>query len=110
MDLLTIFFSTFLLVFIGELGDKTQIASGTGALANRKMTRLIFFSSSLALVTVAGLTVFGAGLIPSGFIPLIKKLGGILLVLYGIYLFRDAHNNETETDAESLDKTAWKLF
>jgi len=63
MDLITIFLTTFGLIFIGELGDKTQIAAGTGTLANKKKVRLIFFSSALALVAVAGLTVFGAGFI-----------------------------------------------
>jgi putative Ca2+/H+ antiporter (TMEM165/GDT1 family) len=61
-------------VFVGELGDKTQIAAGTNTLANRRHTGTIFLSSSLALLAVAGLTVFGAGFIPSNLVPLPKKL------------------------------------
>jgi putative Ca2+/H+ antiporter (TMEM165/GDT1 family) len=73
VELLSIFASTFLLVFIGELGDKTQIATGTGTLANRGQPQVVFFSSTLALVTVAGLTVFFAGLIPPAVLPQVQK-------------------------------------
>lgn len=109
MDLITVFISTFLLVFVGELGDKTQIAAGTGTLANQKQVRTIFFSSALALMTVAGITVFGAGLIPETFVPVIKKVGGGLLALYGIYLFLKV--NGTDEESEELEaKAGWGLF
>lgn len=109
MDLATIFLSVFLLVFIGELGDKTQIAAGTGTLANRKKVGVIFLSSVLALVAVSGLTTFGAGLIPEEIIPLVKRIGGVLLVLYGIYLFKIA-NEPVEMEAEADEKSSWALF
>ncbi len=109
MDLGTVFFSTFLLVFIGELGDKTQIAAGTGTLANRKQTGTIFLSSILALVAVSGLTVFGAGLIPKTLIPTLTLFGGGLLIVYGLYLFfkTDDSDDEGSTVAE---KGVWGLF
>lgn len=108
MDLSTVFISTFLLVFIGELGDKTQIAAGTGTLANAKNVRLIFLSSALALTCVAGMTVFGAGLIPASAVPIIKQIGGVLLVLYGIYLFRKA--GAPVEESEERENSGWKLF
>jgi putative Ca2+/H+ antiporter (TMEM165/GDT1 family) len=109
MDVIPIFASTFFLVFIGELGDKTQIAAGTGTLANRKQTSTIFLSSILALVTVSGLTVFGAGLIPATLVPTLTLVGGGLLIFYGIYLFfkTDKSDGEDETFEE---KSAWGLF
>lgn len=109
MDSLTILFSTFILVFVGELGDKTQIAAGTGALANNTRMRVIFFSSVLALTAVASLTVFAASLVPATYVPWVKKIGGILLFIYGAYLFYDAHVDE-DTNEELVDKNIWKLF
>lgn len=109
MDLIVLFLTTFLLVFIGELGDKTQIAAGTGTLANQRNTRIIFLSSALALITVAGLTVFFAGLIPKSFVPTIVKVGGVLLVLYGVYLYRKI--NSEDSDDMALEKNnGWLLF
>jgi Ca2+/H+ antiporter, TMEM165/GDT1 family len=105
----TIFLSTFLLVFIGELGDKTQIAAGTGTLANTKRVNTIFFSSALALTCVAGITAFAAGLIPTSAVPTIKQVGGVLLVLYGIYLFRKAGQPDNEEHEEETG-TGFKLF
>ncbi len=94
MELITTFFWTFLIVGIGELGDKTQIASGVGALANRNNVKIIFFSSALALISVAGITTLFAGFIPENYLPKIIKAGGFLLILYGIYLFDTASKNE----------------
>lgn len=109
MNLSTVFISTFLLVFIGELGDKTQIAAGTGTLANRKQTGTIFFSSVLALVAVSGLTVFGAGLIPRSIVPTLTKVGGALLILYGIYLIRKTDESDSADDARE-EENSWGLF
>lgn len=108
MEITTTVFYTFVLVFVGEMGDKTQIAAGTGALANRGRTRTIFLSSALALTTVAGLTVFFAGFIPANWIPVIQKIGGVLLVGYAVYLFKKA-GVEAESE-ESTDSVGWKLF
>ncbi len=48
--------STFALVFLAELGDKTQLASFTIAAKSRKPWE-VFASASLALVVVTGLGV-----------------------------------------------------
>lgn len=110
MDLGTVFVSTFILVFIGELGDKTQIAAGTGTLNNQKNGKLIFFSSVFALTTVAGLTVFSAGLIPETLLPSIKNIGGILLVLYGIYLYKQAGSIDFDKTEEVSKQNNWGIF
>jgi putative Ca2+/H+ antiporter (TMEM165/GDT1 family) len=109
VDFDAVFISTFLLVFTGELGDKTQIAAGTGTLANRKQIGTIFVSSILALVAVSGLTVFGAGLIPKTLIPTLTLIGGGFLIIYGIHLF---FKTEGPGDKDGLleKKATWGLF
>ena len=96
MDFIIVFFTAFWLVLVGELGDKTQIAACTGALANRKDTFIIFLSSALALLAVAALTVFFAGLIPESWLPKVELFGGLALFGYGIYLYRQAGIPEAE--------------
>lgn len=111
MNVLSIFFSTYLLVFVGELGDKTQIAAGTSTLAYRHYARLLFFSSSLALTTVAGLTVFISVLIPSSILSNIQLVGGLLLVLYGLYLlFRQPAAVEVEQTEQEFRNHGLRLF
>lgn len=109
MEVTTTVLYTFLLVFVGELGDKTQIATGTGALANRARMKVIFLSSASALTAVAGLTVFFASLIPESWLPAIQNLGGILLIGYGVYLFIKAEEGDNEDDNQ-IKAGGWKLF
>jgi putative Ca2+/H+ antiporter (TMEM165/GDT1 family) len=110
MDLVTIFLSTFILIFVGELGDKTQITAGTGTLANKNNIGVIFFSSSLALVTVSGLTVFFAGLISDEYIPIITKTGGVLLCVYGVVLFLRANSPDETTASNTDNQKSYGLF
>ncbi len=109
MELMSIFASTFVMVFIGELGDKTQITTGTGTLANPSRVRIIFLSSSLALITVAGITAFFAGLIPNEYISFVVKMGGIALIAYGIYLFNKIGKEES-AEEDSSEKSDWMIF
>jgi putative Ca2+/H+ antiporter (TMEM165/GDT1 family) len=105
----TTFVSVFVLVFVGELGDKTQFAAGTGTLTNPSRVKIIFLSSVLALVVASGITTFLAGLIPKPALPTIVLAGGILLTIYGIYLFTQAGIDEDKKDTTSK-KTNWALF
>jgi putative Ca2+/H+ antiporter (TMEM165/GDT1 family) len=110
LSIVTIFVSTFLLVFIGELGDKTQFAAGTATLANRNQTRIILASSVLALVLVSGITVFFAGLIPETLLPKIVGFGGLALIGYGCYLYIDANKTDNELIENPFKKNRWALF
>ncbi len=109
-EFLAVLFSTFGIVFVGELGDKTQVAAGTGALANRSRTRWIFAGSAAALTTVALLTTVGAGLIPRSWLPVIEIVGGIGLVIYGLYLAYQAYKNGDDGDEKEATGTGWMLF
>jgi putative Ca2+/H+ antiporter (TMEM165/GDT1 family) len=110
VELLTIFLTTFIFIFVGELGDKTQIAAGTGTLANRGSMKIIFLSSALALTIVAGITVFAAGLIPTDIIPAIQRIGGGLLILYAAWLTYKMCNCDEETIKTSDSKSNYVLF
>ena len=77
---------TFFVVFIGELGDKSQIAAGTSSLLHKGQRLTVFTSSALALFSVTFLTTFAAAIIPASFVSHVIVVGGILLVLYSFYL------------------------
>lgn len=109
MELIGVFSSIFWLVFIGEFGDKTQFAAGTGTLANHGRIRFIYASSVLALIAVSAVTTFLAGYIPTSYLPIITLLGGALLIIYGLYLYSQA--GKADEDSKKIDeKSNWKLF
>ena len=96
--------STFLTVFLAELGDKTQLAtvaiSGT---SNRPLA--VFLGSSSALVLASFLGAFAGGsvatVIPSDLLQLVASVG--FLVIGGrllLPLFSDAENS-TDGDQTS---------
>ncbi len=58
-----IFFTIFITVFLAEMADKTQIATLLYASSMEKSRLLVFFASSLALVTTTAIAVLGGSLI-----------------------------------------------
>jgi putative Ca2+/H+ antiporter (TMEM165/GDT1 family) len=84
--MLKIIFSTFLLVFIAELGDKTQLTTMLlSAESNSKAA--VFFGSSLALVCSSLLGVLFGSII-NKYIPpnIIQTAAAIAFILIGILL------------------------
>lgn len=83
----TIFY-TFFLVFVAELGDKTQLAT---MLLSAKSNSIIsvFIGSSLALVCSSFIGVF-AGAYITRYVPpsYIQNAAGILFILMGILILR----------------------
>jgi putative Ca2+/H+ antiporter (TMEM165/GDT1 family) len=85
------FSSTFALLFVAEMGDKTQLAALSMA-ARAGSPWPVFFGAALALVVVSGLGVaFGQGLcrlIPERALKLISALGFVAvgaLMLAGVF-------------------------
>lgn len=109
MEYLMLFLSTFAIVFIGELGDKTQIAAGSGALSNKDDKVLIFLGSAGALVLVAGITTFFTNLIPQEILPLLTQVGGVLLIAYSLYLYYKLGDPDHE-EGSNPSKNGLALF
>ncbi len=79
--------ATFGLIFLAELGDKTQLAAITIA-SETGRPWLVFLGASLAMVTVTLLAVFlGAGV--ARLVPpvVIHKSAGVLFIIFGVLFF-----------------------
>jgi len=88
MDL-RLFLSTFVTIFLVEVGDKTQLATFT--LASQSQSRLsVFAGASLALAANAAIGVFAAkGVMHVIPIEWLRRAGGALFIVLGLfYLLR----------------------
>ncbi|HVU01355.1 MAG TPA: TMEM165/GDT1 family protein [Polyangiaceae bacterium] len=75
--------STYLAIFLAELGDKTQLA--TLALATERSRWAVFAGSALALVTTSALAVLGGDALARAVPPhWIKRGAGLLFVVLGV--------------------------
>lgn len=76
--------TTFGVIFLAEMGDKTQIAAMTMA-AGKKRPWEVFVGASLALVAVSAIGVV-VGAMLSQYLPLdwIKRIAGLAFIVIGI--------------------------
>tara|TARA_Y100001968_G_scaffold278876_1_gene274477 strand:+ start:448 stop:741 length:294 start_codon:yes stop_codon:yes gene_type:complete len=95
--LLTLLFSTFVTVFIAEIGDKTQLTTITlSSTTNKPLAVFIGSSVALILATLLGALAGGsiANLIPAF---ILKQLSGLVFLIIGINLlaqsFKDINND-----------------
>ena len=85
MDIKTIL-TTFSLIFLAELGDKTQFAALCLS-ADSKSRLAVFLGASLALVTSALLAVLLGAFLARCFPPyIVKTVGGILFIVMGVVM------------------------
>ena len=84
--ILTLLFTTFVTVFLAEMGDKTQLTTITLSSTTNKPLA-VFFGSSLALISATLLGALAGGSI-ANLIPafLLKLLSGIVFLIIGINL------------------------
>ena len=84
---LRVFLSTFALLFVAELGDKTQLAV-ISMTAKHKMPIWVFAGAGLALVAVTFLGVVG-GEVLTRFIPelVLRKAAAVLFVVMGVLMW-----------------------
>lgn len=85
MDLKTLA-TTFSLIFLAELGDKTQFAALCLS-ADSKSRMAVFLGASLALVTSALLAVILGAFLARCFPPhVVKTVAGILFIIMGVVM------------------------
>ncbi len=86
----TLFYSTFMLIFLAELGDKTQLAvMSQSAASSSKWTVFVAGATALAASTAIGVL---AGGVLRKVVPddrLIKFAGGLLFISFGILMLRE---------------------
>ena len=101
--ILSLLLSTFITIFVAELGDKTQLATLTiSGTSNKPLA--VFLGSSLALVFASLLGALAGGSI-SNFVPeiILKSIASITFLIIGIRLFiqsftlNENDNNERDT-------------
>lgn len=76
--------TTFGVIFLAEMGDKTQIAAMTMA-AEKKRPWQVFIAASLALTAVSAIGVI-AGSLLGNYLPLewIKRGAGVIFIIIGV--------------------------
>ncbi len=78
--------STFALVFMAELGDKTQLATLAMAASSRSRW-LVFAGAALALVTITFLSVVMVELLTRVVpVELVKRISGLVFIVIGVAL------------------------
>ena len=82
--ILTLLFTTFVTVFLAEMGDKTQLTTITLSSTTNKPLA-VFIGSSLALISATLLGALAGGSI-ANLIPayLLKLISGIVFLIIGI--------------------------
>ena len=98
--ILSLLLSTFLTIFIAELGDKTQLATLTiSGTSNKPLA--VFLGSSTALVFASLLGALAGGSI-SNFVPeiILKSIASVTFFIIGIRLFINSFNSDEKDNKE----------
>tara|TARA_Y100001968_G_scaffold199599_1_gene183198 strand:+ start:79 stop:375 length:297 start_codon:yes stop_codon:yes gene_type:complete len=96
---LTLLFTTFIAVFLAEMGDKTQLTTITLSSTTNKPLA-VFMGSSIALILATLLGALAGGSI-ANLIPayLLKLLSGIVFLIIGFNLLSQS-KKETSNDSQ----------
>ena len=102
--ILSLLISTFLTIFLAELGDKTQLATLTiSGTSNKPLA--VFLGSSCALVFASLIGALTGGSI-SSFLPeiLLKSIASITFLIIGVRLLINSFvNYQTENEGTSIN-------
>ena len=97
--ILSLLLSTFITIFIAELGDKTQLATLTMSGTSNKPLA-VFLGSSTALVLASLVGALAGGSI-SNFVPeiILKSIASVTFFILGIRLFINSYtSNENDNN------------
>jgi putative Ca2+/H+ antiporter (TMEM165/GDT1 family) len=85
MDL-RVLLTTFGIIFLAEMGDKTQLAAMTMS-AQTKRPWAVFIGASLALAAVSAIGVLVGG-VAGQYVPLewVKRIAAVLFILIGVLM------------------------
>jgi len=100
--ILNLLLSTFLTVFIAELGDKTQLATLTiSGTSNQPLAVILGSSSALVFASLLGALTGGS---ISSFVPeiILKLIASLTFLIIGIRLFINSFTS-TEIDNKEID-------
>ena len=88
MDL-RVFLTTLGIIFLAEMGDKTQLAAMTMA-AQTKKPWAVFLGASIALAAVSALGVLVGGVI-GNYVPLewVKRVAALAFIVIGVLMLMD---------------------
>lgn len=110
---LDIFLLSFGIIFINELGDKSQILAMTSSLAYHKRRLTLFLSGSLALVLSSALAIGAAHLFPDTWIPYVEKFAGAALCIFALWLLFQLLVSQSSEEHEGkvlLEAGIWSVF
>ncbi len=84
-----VFLTTFGVIFLAEMGDKTQLAAMTMS-AQSKKPWAVFIASALALTAVSAIGVVVGGVV-GNYLPLIwiKRAAAIAFIVIGVLILLD---------------------
>jgi len=84
-----IMLSTFGVIFLAEMGDKTQLAAMTMA-AQSKKPWAVFLGASFALVAVSAVGVL-VGSVIGNYVPIVwvKRIAALLFIVIGVLILLD---------------------
>ena len=93
--ILTLLFTTFVTVFLAEMGDKTQLTTITLSSTTNKPVA-VFIGSSLALILATLLGTLAGGSI-ANLVPafILKLLSGLVFLILGLKLLVQSKNEFT---------------
>ena len=101
-----VFFSTFLLIFLAELGDKTQLAA-MAASAGTRAPWSIFFGAAIALIVSSAIAVICGTFLQKVIPPHYLKFGAALLfLLFGFLLLLNVYQDFRGMKKESTLSSA----
>ncbi len=98
--------TTFVTIFIAEIGDKTQLT--TLSFASGGNSRLqVFLAAALALITATGVAVLAGEALSRIISPLMLKRGaGLLFIILGIVFLADTWRSPSPPPAASTQASA----